>query len=71
VSQHYTIEIGCLGHDLKETVGYINELSNQSSFPGKSKAALDRAAAVAIASSQLGREQSYQLCLIILFPCHV
>ena len=45
ISQYYTIEIGCLRHCLKGTVTSVKQVSNQSL--SKSKASLDRAAAVA------------------------
>ena len=49
VSDH-TVEIGCLGHYLTETVTSMKRVSNLSF--SKTKALLDRAAAVAITSSQ-------------------
>ena len=47
MSQYYTIEIGLLGHYLKET---MKQILNQSF--SHSKATLDRAAAFAITASQ-------------------
>ncbi|XP_065907873.1 uncharacterized protein [Dysidea avara] len=50
VSHYHTVEIGCLGHYLTETVTSMKRVSNLSF--SKTKALLDRAAAVAITSSQ-------------------
>ena len=50
MSHYYTIEIGCLGHYLKETVSSMKKVSNLSF--SKTRALLDKAAAVAITSSQ-------------------
>jgi len=70
VSQYYTIEIGCLGHYLMETVTSMKQVSNHSF--SRSKASLDRAATVAITENLPCSEQSYLNCLIFcLFslPC--
>ena len=50
LSYYYTVEIGCLGHYLKETVSSMMKVSNLSF--SKTRALLDKAAAVAITSSQ-------------------
>jgi len=50
VGKYFTIEIGCLGHYLKETINSMKLISHQSL--SNSRASLDRAAAVAITSSQ-------------------
>ena len=49
-SHYHTVEIGCLGHYLTETLTSMKRVSNLSF--SKTKALLDRAAAVAITSSQ-------------------
>ena len=49
-SHYYTIEIGCLGHYLKETVSSMKKVSNLSF--SKTRALLDKATALAINSSQ-------------------
>jgi len=49
-SKYFTIEIGYLGHYLKETIKLMKLISHQTY--SNSRALLDKAAAVAIATSQ-------------------
>ena len=66
MSQYYTVEIGCLGHYLNETITTMKNISKQSF--SHSKIVLDRAAVIAV-PREYSLPAATRLELINFFNC--